>query len=50
MPREKQIEFPREQTHVPSLDVILLGASVVCIVLTVILVLAIDEGPFIGPW
>lgn len=50
MAREKQIEFPREQTHAPSLELILLGVSVLCIALTVILILAVDDGPFIGPW
>lgn len=50
MAPEKQIEFPPEQTHLPILAPLLLGISVACIVLTVILVLAIDDGPFIGPW
>jgi hypothetical protein len=50
MAREKQIEFPPQQTHLPILTPVLLGVAVVCIVVTVILVLAVDEGPFIGPW
>lgn len=50
MPREKQIEFPPEQSSVSWLTPALLLAAVVCIVLTVILVLSVDEGPFIGPW
>ncbi|HWM14609.1 MAG TPA: hypothetical protein VNO56_09015 [Gaiellaceae bacterium] len=50
MAREKQIEFPPQQTQVAILTPVLLAVSVVCIVLTVILVLAVDDGPFIGPW
>ena len=49
-PREKQIEFPPEQTHSPRLGPILVGVSIVCIVLVVILLYAYPEGPFIGPW
>ncbi|MGH2990543.1 MAG: hypothetical protein ACRDMY_07980 [Gaiellaceae bacterium] len=50
MAREKQIEFPPEQTQVPWLTPALLVGSIVCIVLVVILVLALDDGAFIGPW
>ena len=50
MAREKQIEFPPQQTHVNGLDAILLGASVVCIVVVVIILLAHPSGSFIGPW
>ena len=49
MPREKQIEFPPKQTHVAWLDGALLLISILCIVLTIILVLTVD-GSFIGPW
>ena len=49
MPREKQIEFPPEQSPLPWITPALLGFSVLCIVLTVILVLTVD-GSFIGPW
>jgi hypothetical protein len=50
MPREKQIEFPAEQSHHPLVAPVSLGLSVLCIVLVVILLLADVEGPFIGPW
>jgi hypothetical protein len=50
MPREKQIEFPPEQTHVSWLTPVCVGFSIVCIVVVIILVLALDDGPFIGPW
>ena len=49
-PRERQIEFPPEQSHLPMLTPFLLGLSVVCIVVVVIILLASVEGPFIGPW
>lgn len=50
MPREKQIEFPPEQSPVPWLAPALLIASLVCIVIVVILTAADIDGPFIGPW
>ncbi|HET6697237.1 MAG TPA: hypothetical protein VFG85_12080 [Gaiellaceae bacterium] len=50
MPREKQIEFPPEQSPVPWLLPALLIASLVCIVIVVILTAADVDGPFIGPW
>jgi hypothetical protein len=50
MAREKQIEFPPEQTQVSWLTPALLLASLACIVLVVVLVLVLDDGPFIGPW
>jgi hypothetical protein len=49
-PRERQIEFPPAQTHSPLLAPILLGISLLCIVLVVILLFAYPDGPFIGPW
>jgi hypothetical protein len=50
MAREKQIEFPPEQSPVTWLTPALLGASVLCIVIVVIVLLTMDDGPFIGPW
>jgi hypothetical protein len=49
-PREKQIEFPALQTHHPLLTPVLLVASLVCIVLVIIILLAHPSGSFIGPW
>lgn len=49
-PRERQIEFPREQTHSPGVTFASLGLAVLCIVIVVIILLAGVEGPFIGPW
>jgi len=50
MAREKQIEFPPEQSPVKWLTPALLLASLVCIVIVVIVLLTMDDGPFIGPW
>jgi hypothetical protein len=49
-PRERQIEFPALQTHLPLLAPILLAVSVACIVIVVIILLAHPSGEFIGPW
>jgi hypothetical protein len=49
-PRERQIEFPPEQSHLPILAPITLGVAILCIVIVVIILLAGVEGPFIGPW
>jgi hypothetical protein len=49
MPREKQIEFPPEQSPVQWFTPFMLVFSVVCIVVVIILVLTVD-GSFIGPW
>ena len=50
MPREKQIEFPPQQTHVRGLDAILLLFSLLCIVIVVVVLLVHPSGSFIGPW
>ncbi len=46
----KQIEFPPEQTNDRRVAPFMLGLSVVCIVIVVVLLLAGAEGSFIGPW
>jgi hypothetical protein len=48
--RNKQIEFPPEQTHVSWLTPAMLGFSVFCAVLCIIILLVHESGPFIGPW
>lgn len=48
--RERQIEFPREQTHNPLVTTVMLAVSLACVVIVVVLLLAGVEGPFIGPW
>jgi hypothetical protein len=50
MPRERQIEFPPEQTHHRLVTPVMLVVSLVCIVVVIILVAADVDGPFIGPW
>jgi hypothetical protein len=49
-PRERQIQFPELQSHHPLLTPVLLIASLVCIVLVIIILLAHPSGSFIGPW
>lgn len=48
--RERQIEFPPEQTHNPLVTTVMLAVSLACVVIVVVLLLADVEGPFIGPW
>jgi hypothetical protein len=48
--RERQIEFPREQAHNPLVTTVMLAASLACIAIVLILLVADVEGPFIGPW
>ena len=50
MPREKQIEFPPEQSPVKWLTPVLWLVSLVCIVATIIILLVHPSGAFIGPW
>ena len=46
----KQIDFPPMQKEVSWLAPALLVASLVCIVIVVVILLADVDGPFIGPW
>ena len=48
--RDRQIEFPREQTHNPLVTTVMLAVSLACIVIVVVILLTDLEGPFIGPW
>lgn len=50
MPREKQIEFPKEQMPHPWVTPACLLLSAVCIIVTIIILLAHPSGSFIGPW
>jgi hypothetical protein len=50
MDRERQIEFPPNQTHDARVAPFMLGLSIACIVIVVLLLLLDVEGPFIGPW
>lgn len=49
MAREKQIEFPPEQTHKKSFERFMLLLTIVCIVAVVIIV-NVHTGAFLGPW
>jgi UDP-N-acetylmuramyl pentapeptide phosphotransferase/UDP-N-acetylglucosamine-1-phosphate transferase len=48
--KQRQIEFPPLQSHHPLVTPIMLGASILCVIIVVILVAADVDGPFIGPW
>jgi hypothetical protein len=48
--RERQIEFPPNQTVDRRVVPFMLVLSVACIVIVVVLLLAGVDGPFIGPW
>jgi hypothetical protein len=50
MAREKQIQFPPEQSHVRWLTPAMLLLSLACIVIVVVVLLAHPSGEFIGPW
>jgi hypothetical protein len=50
VPREKQIEFPPNQTHDPRVTVFMMAISVVFIVIVVVILLTDLDGPFIGPY
>jgi hypothetical protein len=48
--RERQIEFPHEQMHHRLVTPVLLGVSILCAVIVIIIVSTDTNGPFIGPW
>ncbi len=49
-PRERQIEFPPEQTHHRLVTPVMLGLSILCAIIVIIVVSTDKNGPFIGPW
>lgn len=46
----KQIDFPPLQKEDSRVAPFMLGLSIVCIVVVIIILLADVDGPFIGPW
>ena len=46
----KQIDFPPMQKEDPRVTPFMLGLSIVCIVIVVIILMTDLDGPFIGPW
>ncbi len=48
--RERQIEFPAQQTHNPLVTTVMLVVSLACVAIVILLLLLDVEGPFIGPW
>ena len=49
-PRERQIEFPKEQSQHPLVTPVMLLLCVVCAIIVIIVVSTDRNGPFIGPW
>jgi hypothetical protein len=47
---DRQIDFPPLQKEDPRVAPFLLGLSILCIVVVVIILLTDLDGPFIGPW
>jgi hypothetical protein len=47
---DKQIDFPPLQKEVSWLTPFMLGLSLLCVVVVVIILLTDLDGPFIGPW
>ena len=47
---EKQIDFPPLQKEDPRVAPFMVGLSLVCIVVVVVILLTDLDGPFIGPW
>lgn len=47
---EKQIDFPPLQKEVGWIAPAMLGISLLCVVVVVIILLSDAEGSFIGPW
>jgi hypothetical protein len=46
----KQIDFPPLQKEDARVAPFMLGLSLACIVIVVVILLADVDGPFIGPW
>lgn len=46
----KQIDFPPIQKEDPKVAPIMIGLSLVCIVIVVVILLSDLDGGFIGPW
>lgn len=47
---DKQIDFPPLQKEDSRIAPFMLGLSVLCIVIVVVILLTDLDGPFIGPW
>jgi hypothetical protein len=50
VPREKQIEFPPNQTHDPRVTTYMMAICVAFIVIVVVILLTDLDGPFFGPY
>jgi hypothetical protein len=48
--RERQVEFPPEQTHHRLVTPVMLAVSIIMAIIVIIVVSTDKNGPFIGPW
>lgn len=48
--RERQVEFPREQTHHRLVTPAMLAISILFTIIVIIVVSTDANGPFLGPW
>jgi hypothetical protein len=46
---KKQIEFPPLQTHVKSFEVVMIGLSILCVIIVLVIVLGTDMGTLTRP-
>jgi hypothetical protein len=46
----KQVDFPPNQKERAHVAPFMLGLSLVCIVIVVVVLLSGVDGPFLGPW
>jgi hypothetical protein len=46
----KQIDFPPQQKEDSRVAPFMVGLSLLCIVIVVVILLTDFDGPFIGPW
>ena len=47
---DKQIDFPPMQKEDSRVAPFMLGLSILCIIVVVVILLTDLDGPFIGPW
>ncbi len=48
--RERQVEFPPEQSHHRLVTPVMMAVSILFVIIVVIVVATDANGPFLGPW
>jgi hypothetical protein len=49
MTNNRQVDFPENQTHVKGFEYAMLGISIICVIIVLIIVLATDIGNTFRP-